>query len=45
MVYAAGNQNVKNTLLQAIQQDIQKATPTTVCYNQKGLDRSNSQKT
>lgn len=35
----SGNQNVKNTLLQAIQQDIQKAAPTTVRYNQKGLER------
>lgn len=35
----SGNQNVKNTLLQAIQQDIQKAAPTTVRYNQKDLER------
>lgn len=35
----SGNKNVKNTLLQAIQQDIQKAAPTTVRYNQKGLER------
>lgn len=35
----SGNSNIKNTLLQAIQQDIQKAAPTTVLYRQKGLER------